>query len=494
MMGREEALQNQLFGLPKDLGARVPEDHLLRRISGVLDLEFAYEKVGSVYGAVGNESIPPPTIIKMMLLLALYNVSSERAFFRSLPMRVDWLWFLGYGWESEIPNHSVLSKARRRWGAELFDRLFQESVDLCEQAGLIHGEEILIDSSLVDANASIDSMFTNKLVTAALERLDDLESTDTEQQKRDPPSGESSDTTESSDHDNEPKYRSRTDPDATGAKRRGERHARPRYQTHRVVDAGHGVITATTAGPGHQNEGHRLPELVEQHTKRTHRRVDRLCADSQYGTADLLEYCEFNRITAYIPPLRDSRIHPKPGTFTECCFVYDAETDTYCCPAGQTMARSQYRTDRDAWRYSAPKGECATCAFRIHCTESNHGRSVSRQQRQEILDRATAQIKTVQGRRYRKKRKSMMEGSFAQSTRFGYKRARGRGLANMIIQDYLVASAQNLMIRVGWNRGPRKAQGIRQTASHDLLAAYLAPIRFFLRFLPPPRPLLLATA
>ena len=42
----------------------------------------------------------------------------------------------------------------------------------------------------------------------------------------------------------------------------------------------------------------------------------------------------------------------------------------------------------------------------------------------------------------------MMEGSFAHSVRFGYKRARARGVVNMKIQDYLVAAVQNLMILI----------------------------------------------
>ncbi len=33
----------------------------------------------------------------------------------TLPERLDWLWFLGYDLDSDMPNHSVLSKARKRW-------------------------------------------------------------------------------------------------------------------------------------------------------------------------------------------------------------------------------------------------------------------------------------------------------------------------------------------------------------------------------------------
>jgi len=60
-----------------------------------------------------------------MLLLVLYNVHSERELMNTIPLRLDWLWFLGYDLDSEIPNHSVLSNARSRWGVEAFPVLLR---------------------------------------------------------------------------------------------------------------------------------------------------------------------------------------------------------------------------------------------------------------------------------------------------------------------------------------------------------------------------------
>ena len=73
-------------------------------------------------------SVPPPVILKMMLLLIFYNVRSERELLATIPERLDWLWFLGFDLDSEIPNHSVLSKARTRWGAEAFKLFFERIV------------------------------------------------------------------------------------------------------------------------------------------------------------------------------------------------------------------------------------------------------------------------------------------------------------------------------------------------------------------------------
>ena len=49
-----------------------------------------------------NVSVPPPVILKLMLLLVFYNVRSERELMDTLPERIDWLWFLDYDLDSNI--------------------------------------------------------------------------------------------------------------------------------------------------------------------------------------------------------------------------------------------------------------------------------------------------------------------------------------------------------------------------------------------------------
>jgi transposase len=102
--------------------------------------------------------VPPPIILKLMLLFILYNVRSERELMETLPERLDWLWFLDYDLDSEIPNHSVLSKARKRWGVEAFKSFFERVVWQCVEMGLVDGRKIFMDSSLIEADASNNSV------------------------------------------------------------------------------------------------------------------------------------------------------------------------------------------------------------------------------------------------------------------------------------------------------------------------------------------------
>src|SRR5919109_3558498 len=157
MMGMQEP-QKDLFAYNIDLDKRVRPDHPLRRITEAVDFSFVRAAVAKCYGKNGNVSVDPVIILKMMFLLFYDDVASERELMAVIPERLDYLWFLGYGLNDEIPNHSVLSKARRRWGKEVFESFFVRTVLQCIEAGLVDGKKIHVDASLINANASRDSV------------------------------------------------------------------------------------------------------------------------------------------------------------------------------------------------------------------------------------------------------------------------------------------------------------------------------------------------
>src|SRR5215467_10119789 len=157
MMGAHQP-QNELFNYQVNLDKRVRADHPLRRINAMLDLSFVRPAVAAFYGHNGHVGTDPVILVKMMLLLFLDNVASERELMAIIRERMDYLWFLGYGLDDEVPNHSVLSKARARWGREVFCQLFVRTVQQCVVAGLVDGQKLHVDSSLVRADASRDSL------------------------------------------------------------------------------------------------------------------------------------------------------------------------------------------------------------------------------------------------------------------------------------------------------------------------------------------------
>jgi transposase len=265
MMGRENPPQPSLFYTGINLDKRVRSDHMLRKAARLVDFDFVYGEVRESYGYNGNVSVPPPMILKLMLLLVLYNVRSERELMATLPERLDWLWFLGLELDSEIPDHSVLSKARKRWGVVLFRSFFERVVWQCVEEGLVDGRKLFCDSSLIEADASCNSVvdsqglkrYLNPAYRELEARLEEREEKEKEENENDPPP--------SSPRRNvvNQRFTSTTDPDASVV-RKGQGKPKLHYQTHRGIDGAYGVITATVIGPGDQNEAHRLGDLMSE--------------------------------------------------------------------------------------------------------------------------------------------------------------------------------------------------------------------------------------
>jgi transposase len=437
MMGHQPPYQHKFFVKAFNLDKRIRPDHILRKILGKVDFDFIYQEVKETYGANGNVSVPPAVILKMMLLLVLYNVRSERELMLTIPERLDWMWFLGYDLHDEVPDHSVLSKARSRWGVEAFKRFFERIVWQCVEARLVDGKKLFVDASLIDADASNNSVIDKERVKKDIsksyhrleERLDDLDLSKTAPA--------------------DSRFVSTTDPDAS-VTRQSVGKSKLRYKTHRVVDPEHEVITATQVTPGAVNEGELLAEMIDQHKSNTHSNVKTAVADSRYGSIENFLLCSELKVRAPIPSLEERQRGSgrQKGIFPKEAFSYDSSRDLFVCPAGEELRRRNYSKTRRHYEYKAPQGACAKCALSLRCTAAKDGRTLKRHERQEDLDRMLREARTPRSGGDLKTRQHLSERSFARSTRYGYKRARWRRLWRVRIQDFLIATVQNILVLV----------------------------------------------
>ena len=326
MMGRQQT-QHELWAPTPDLFSRIPEDHLLRRLDRVLDLSFVREEVADCYGANGNRSVDPVVLMKMMLVLFLDDVASERELLRVIPLRLDYLWFLGFGLDDEIPDHSVLSKARRRWGAEVFERLFARSVEQCVAAGLVEGHKLHVDASLIQADASRNSV-VRQVVLREVGKLEAAagEAPETPSQ---PPSEKIN-----------ANYRSTTDPEASVVRHGGGGKSTPSFKSHRAIDDAAGVITAVATTSGAVDEATQLIPLLDQSHAHTGHGATVAVADSRYGhSANFIALAE-RGVRAHVADLRSrQRNHRTVDIYPAENFRYEAEQDAFVCPSGQTLLR-----------------------------------------------------------------------------------------------------------------------------------------------------------
>ncbi len=110
----------------------------------------------------------PVVLFKLWLLGYLFNITSELRLCEEAGLNMAWRWFLGYELHEAIPEHSVLSKARKRFGTRLYEKFFARIVQLCEQAGLVEGDILFVDSTLSRANASPQGLRSRSLVQQKL--------------------------------------------------------------------------------------------------------------------------------------------------------------------------------------------------------------------------------------------------------------------------------------------------------------------------------------
>lgn len=436
MMGRKEPPQEHLFIYGVNLENRVRMDHPLRKVKELIDFDFIYKEVEDLYGDNGNVSVPPPVLLKLMLLLMFYNVRSERELMETLPERLDWLWFLGYTLTSSVPDHSVLSKARKRWGKEVFKSFFERIVTQCIKAGLIDGTKIFMDGSLIDADASNNSVVdVESLKKRVSEGYRELE-------KRLAEAGSGVNA----------RHISTTDPDASIVRHAGGK-AKLRYKTHRAVDPRHEVITAVEVTTGSMSEGHKMASLIETHETNTAMKVHTVVADSQYGTNENLLICHDRKMQAHMRPAKLVRENTssRQGIFPEEQFTYKEETDTYVCPAGKVLRKRTLHENKQSIEYGASKKDCVSCPLRPECTRSKGPRTVQRPVRKAELDGMLKEAISDEAKKDLKTRQHLMERSFARSTRFRFDRARWRGLWKIAIQEYLICAIQNIqtLIRYG---------------------------------------------
>jgi transposase len=513
MMGRK-ALAGKLF-YQVTLEELVPAGHLLRRVAEAVDFDVARRLTARFYSHTGQPSVDPVVLFKMALLGYLYGLPSERRLVDEIRVNLAYRWFIGYDLDEAIPDHSVLSKARRRFGPTVYEAFFTDVVRQCERAGLIRGDRLFLDSTLVAAHADLGRVGSRELIrqlSAVGEHVAELweenpaaasvagvEPTAPAGAPGSAPAadgGESGAVEAGADPVDEAGERvglhvagpddppnaglgllndrlvSRTDPDATVVQR-AKVPADLYYKVHVGVDGGQArIITAVDATTGIVGDEQLLPRLVAEHEGNTRRRLLEVAADTKYGTIDNYQWLEERDIRAAIPFSdggSDHRLIPRSA------FLYDPATDTYRCPTGAILTR-QGRTTTTAAHpliiYRPRPAACADCPLKVRCCGTAKVRSVSRPDDGGLRDRTVAYLRTGPARRLIRQRKAWVETVVGDGKeRRGLRRARCRGLDAVRIQALLTATAQNLR-KLALHRpaGPAPAPAHAPTdAGHRLL-------------------------
>ena len=208
------------------------------------------------------------------------------------------------------------------------------------------------------------------------------------------------------------------------------------------------MITAVETTPGHIRDGNCLPALVEQHHRTSGTAAETVVGDQHYGTRENFRHLQSLGAATHMKPLRSKGMAEKHDVFHVSEFIYDSQSDTFRCPGDQRLTKRGYNKNEKGWYYRADTTICAACALRSKCTKTAHAghtRLIVRPEGHELLLRGWSQADSRQARRDRRRRMTLIEGSFGQAAQnHHFKRARYRRLWRQSIQDHLIAAVQNI--------------------------------------------------
>jgi len=464
----------------------VPAGNFYRHLEAKLDLGFVRDLVCSTYKECGRPSVDPKVFFKLQLVMFFEGLRSERELVRVAADRLSVRWYLGYDLDEELPDHSSLTRIRKRYGLAVFRRFFETIVEQCREAGLVWGKELYFDATQVQANASLDSIAPRFAVEAHLGELftdepaDEVAAVAGESQPIALPVAITEAEHEQLAQVNEERHdwlarngapdrtikragyqrrsdfeASATDPDAAlMALKKGGLHFG--YHDHYAVDGGKArIILEVLVTPADVMENQPFLDMLWRACFRWGIRPDQVTGDTTYGTVDNIVGVEDQQIHAYVPlPDFDQRT-PFYGASR---FTYDPERDEYRCPEGQVLQRKTAKYTESVVVYQAEAAICNACPLKTACTESSHGRQVRRSLYAEYLNRVRTYHQTAAYEKAMAKRKVWVEPLFGEAKDWhGLRRFRLRRLWKVNIEALLIATGQNLkrlLRKRGWGRRP----------------------------------------
>ena len=446
----------------------VPRDHLLRLIDTHIRFDFIREKTEGLYCANnGRPAIDPVVLFKMLFIGYLFGVRSERQLVREIEVNVAYRWFLGLRLTDKVPDASTLSQNRRRRfaGTGIEQAIFDAIVEQAIEHRLIGGRVLYTDSTHLKANANkrhyelVEVEQTPAAYLAELDAAVDAERAAAGQKplRRAPavpepsepgPGGDGGEPTERSEPtpdapaaDTREIKRSTVDPDS-GFMVRDQKPVGFFYLDHRTVDGVHALIVDTHVTPGNVNDATPYLERLDRARTRFDLKVGAVGLDAGYFTPWICKGIVERGLYGVMGYRRPSH---REGYFHKREYAYDAQTDSYRCPAGQIIV---YRgTNRTGYReYASDPGQCRQCPQRARCTQSQNAQKlITRHLWQPFKEQIDANRLTDLGKRLYAPRKETVERSFADAKELhGHRYARFRGLAKVQAQCLLSAACQNM--------------------------------------------------
>ena len=368
----------------------VSPNDLYRKIDNLIDFSFVYELVKESYSHTGQPSLDPVVFFKIEIVGFLEGIHEDRALERRIKDSLAIRWFLGYDLDQAPPFHSTISRTRKdRINKTVYQAVFDHVLGLCIRHQLVKGHHQSIDSTLLKANASLDSL--ENLQPKVLEHYEKIVVSNNPI----PTSGVQ-----------------RKDQEAKATKKPGFPGA-AYYKASASVDERCGMITHAQVDDANKNDCELLQPIVGETKKRLNEHglcLQSVATDKGFYSAENLKWLSDETVTAYMAP---RRLTTKEGAFAREHFYYDKITDRFICPQGKLLYFKQIDDKLShIRRYRAREKDCLPCSQKNLCTQGK-ARTVSFSIHEDLIVKAIQRSQSEKSKVFHRLRNIQAEGTFA---------------------------------------------------------------------------------
>ena len=452
----EERNQLQIFCLEQ----MVASDSFVRVIDFFVDsidlASFGFKHV--TFKEEGRPPYHPAVLLKLYFYGYRYGIRSSRKLEREAALNLEVRWLLC----EQTPSARTICSFRKEY-AEAFRNIFRKFVFLLKELGLVEGKTIAIDSFKVRAQNSLKNNYNQKKIDRQLKYIDErINEFEDALDKADSGEVKTALTQKIETQKNrKAKYQaieqelketgkdqlSTTDKDAQSVVlQRGITVVG--YNVQGAVDSKHKLITHFDTGG--VNDTNALAQVAIATKEVLKVEEMDVLADKGYHTGEQIQQCEQNGITTYVSPKEPAS--NDPDIFPITSFVYNAENNSYTCPAGETL------TTNGTWLTHSSKGyksaykfqryntkECKSCELQPQCTKSKtNGRNIDRSEFAAHVEQNNQRVK--ENPAYYKQRQQLAEHPWGTIKRQrGFDHVLTRGKINVLGEVSLVFISYNLV-------------------------------------------------
>jgi hypothetical protein len=373
---------------------------------------------------------------------------------------------------------------------------------------MVSGRRQAVDSALIKANASLDSLAEKEVMADAEAFADELKSSEEaapkvnaykkkrveehHRWKQKAYQGQPASRVHPNENTPEDKrgkflsnhtHYSTTDKDARIAVKPGK----PRqfnYLAQTCVDTQHHVITHIEAYHADKKDSQCLPEVIQglkENLEPEGLIIEQLMADTGYSSGQALKALEENNITGYIPNFGQYK-HEREG------FTYHKDGDYYICPKNKKVEFKRIK-DNNGYsmkEYRTARRDCAGCALRSTCIGKSFEKSIRDTIDKPYYDKMHERLKTPYARKMKKLRQSTVEPVLGTLINFlAMKRVNTRGikLANKCMLMAAIAYNLKKMMKFKTNKPMAAIARLPKEAGsfiNSLFFLLFSPIQFFI--------------